>query len=75
MFLLWFASQGCAGLCIRIVFCNSGLSWFVVELLRCSAYSYYVLHLRVVLVCLILLHFLNSDSYWSDIYIVRSSIF
>ena len=49
VFLLCFAIQGCAGLRILIVFCNSGL--------RCSAYSYCVLQLRVVLVCLFVLCF------------------
>ena len=48
---LCFAIQGCAGLRILIVFCNSGLRW--------SAYSYCVLHLRVALVCVFLLCFVS----------------
>ena len=47
--LLSFATQGCAGLHILIVFCNSGLPW--------SAYSYCVLQFRVPLVCVVLLRF------------------
>ena len=49
VFVLCFAIQGCAGLRIRIVFCNSGLRW--------SAYSYCVLQFRVALVCAFLLCF------------------
>ena len=48
---LCFAIQGCPGLRILIVFCNSGLRW--------SAYSYCVLHLRVALVCVFLLCFVS----------------
>ena len=49
VFLFCFASQGCPGLRILIVFCNSGLRW--------SAYSYCVLKFRVALVCVFLLCF------------------
>ena len=52
VFLLCFASQGCAGLRILIVFCNSGLRW--------SAYSYCVLQLRLALVCVFLLCFVTQ---------------
>ena len=47
-----FAIQGCAGLRILIVFCNSGLRW--------SAYSYCVLQLRLALVCVFLLCFVTQ---------------
>jgi len=49
VFLLCFATQGCAGLRILILLCISGLPW--------SAYSYCVLQLRVALVCVFLLCF------------------
>ena len=49
VFLLCFAIQGCSGLRILIVFCNSGLRW--------SACSYGVLQFRVALVCVFLLCF------------------
>ena len=49
VFLLRFAIQGCAGLRILMVFCNSGL--------RRSAFSYCVLQFRVALVCVFLLCF------------------
>ena len=47
--LLCFVTQGCAGLRILIVFCNSWLLW--------SAYSYCALQLRVALLCVFLLCF------------------
>ena len=46
---LFFAIQGCAGLRILIVFCNSGLRW--------RAYFYFVLQFRVAQVCVSLLCF------------------
>ena len=47
--LLCFVIQGCAGLRIPIVFCNSRLRW--------SAYSHCVLQVRVAVVCVVLLCF------------------
>ena len=52
VFLLCFATQGCAGLRSLIVFCNSGLCW--------SAYSYCVWQFRVALVCVFLLCFVTQ---------------
>ena len=58
VFLLCFATQGCAGLRILILLCISGLPW--------SAYSYCVLQLRVALVCVILIvRFEISGLPWS----------
>ena len=52
-----FGSHSCAGLRILFAFCNSGL-------LRWFASSVCVLHLRVALVC-VLLVFCNSELRWS----------
>ena len=52
VFLLCFATQGCAGLRSLIVFCNSGLRW--------SAYSHCVWQFRVALVCVFLLCFVTQ---------------
>ena len=80
VFLLCFAIQGCAGLRILIVFCNSGLRW--------SAYSFCVLQFRFALVSVfllcfaiqgcaglrILLVFCNSGLRWSRILLVLCKI-